>query len=319
MIKPTILLSLLLATAAVAEDLTAARKQVEASLAAMNAVAHFDQAYAGTANPKQMLDLYLPKTPKSDKPLPVIVFIHGGAWLNGDRITSTSVLRFVKTGDYAGVSISYRLSGEAKWPAQIQDCKAAIRWIRGHAKEFNLDPEHIGVWGSSAGGHLVSLLGTSGGVKELEGDEGDFDDLSSRVTCVVNQCGPQDFKMALMYKDGAAVIEDPAVVGLIGGPVKDNEAKIVAASPVTYVTADDAPFLHLHGTKDERVSFAQAERIDASLKAAGVPSLLVPVVDGAHRLSHPGLAPLMDKFFRRYLLAQEVEITAGPLAPVAAK
>jgi acetyl esterase/lipase len=294
-------------------DLSSVRKQVEASLDSFNAVAHFDQPYAGTANRKQMLDLYLPKKPADSRPLPVVVFVHGGAWKNGDRITSSNVLRFVKTGRYAGISIGYRLSDEAKWPAQIHDCKAAIRWIRGRAGEFNLDPDRIGVWGSSAGGHLVSMLGTSGGVKELEGDLGEFDDFSSRVTCVVDQCGPTDFALALMKRNGERVIEDPAVVDLICGAVKDHRALLQEASPVSHVTADDAPFLILHGTADERVSFEQAERIDAALKAAGVESLLIPVIDGRHRLTHPGLAPLLGKFFARHLRGQNVEIDAAPL------
>lgn len=142
--------SLILAATALAEDLASTRKRVEKWVAALPVVAHFDQPYAGTTNPKQMVDLYLPKERTDDKLLPVVVFIHGGGWTNGDRIGAAGrVLRFVRTGDYAGVTVGYRLSGEAKWPAQIYDCKAAIRWIRGNAGEFGLDPDHIGVWGRS--------------------------------------------------------------------------------------------------------------------------------------------------------------------------
>lgn len=311
------LVLLILTTTALAEDLAAIRKRVEQWVAALPVVAHFDQPYAGTANPKQMLDLYLPKQRKSDGPLPVVVFIHGGGWRNGDRIGAAGgVLRFVRTGNYAGITVSYRLSGEEKWPAQIHDCKAAIRWIRGNAEKFGLDPDHIGVWGSSAGGHLVSLLGTSGGVKELEGDLGEFTQFSSRVTCVVNQCGPQDFKLPLMFRGGQPVIEDPAVAGLLGGRLADKEDAVVAASPVTYVTPDDAPFLTLHGTQDRRVDFKHAERIDAALTAAGVPSLLIPAIGCGHGIRHPQMHDRVAKFFDRHLRGMQVDIPAEPLAPV---
>ena len=132
-----------------------------------------DIAYAGTDNARQKLDIYLPTKPNHDKPLPVVVWIHGGAWRGGDKASGFGQLRkFVASGDYAGISVGYRLTGEASWPAQIHDCKAAIRWIRGNAKQYNLDPDRIGVWGSSAGGHLVAMLGTAGDVESLEGDLG---------------------------------------------------------------------------------------------------------------------------------------------------
>lgn len=301
-----------------AKDLAAVRQKVEAEIASLPATAHFDQPYAGTDNPKQMLDLFLPKEPNSEKPLPVVVFIHGGAWKNGDRITSSGgPLNFVKTGHYAGIAISYRLTDEAKWPAQIHDCKAAIRWIRGHAEEFGLDPEKIGVWGSSAGGHLVSLLGTSGDVAELEGDLGEFPTLSSRVACVANFCGPQDFTMPLMYRNGEAVGNDPAVADLLGGSLTEMQDVVLAASPVTYVTADDPPFLTLHGTKDERVDFAHAERIHQALTAAGVASILIPVMDGGHGISHPDVSERLDSFFDRNLRGMSVEIPRAALTPSA--
>ncbi len=315
--KSLALLAFLFAASAFAEDLTAIRKQVEHQIATMPVVAHFDQPYAGTTNSKQMPDLYLPKERKSDKPLPVVVYIHGGAWKAGDRIKyATSAVRFALTGDYAGVSVSYRLSDEAQWPAQIFDCKAAIRWVRGNAEKFNLDAGRIGVWGGSAGGHLVSLLGTGGGVKELEGDLGPFTNLSSRVACVVNQCGPQDFTMPLMFRDGQPVLEDVAVTALLGGKLADNQPKVLAASPVTYVTPDDPPFLTLHGTKDERVDFKHAERIHAALQKAGVPSLFIPITDGGHGFHHPQLAARIAAFFDRHLRGMKVEISTEPLPDV---
>jgi len=123
--------------------------------------------YAGNDNPWQMVDLYLPKNRTPDKPLPVVVYLHGGGWSGGSRAGGGMAAGYAASGNYAGVSVGYRLSAEVKWPARIHDCKAAIRWIRGHAKEYNLDPDRIGVTGTSAGGHLVSLLGLTESVKDL--------------------------------------------------------------------------------------------------------------------------------------------------------
>jgi acetyl esterase/lipase len=281
----------------------------------MPITAHYDQPYANTQNRKQMLDLYLPKDRKEGQKLPLVVFIHGGGWINGDRVKAAAgVLRLVRTGNFAGAAISYRLSGEAKWPAQIHDCKAAIRWLRAHADQFGLDADRIGVWGSSAGGHLVSMLGTSAQVKELEGDLGEHKDESSRVTCVVNVCGPQDFLLELA-KGEKIIKPDPAVVGLLGTEQVMKREALVAVSPATYVSADDAPFMHLHGTKDPRVDFKHAERIHAALTTAKVPSHLVPVVDGGHSLKHPGADLRILAFFDRYLRGQNADIPGGPLQP----
>ncbi len=133
------------------------------------------------------LDLYLP--PKADAPTPLVIWIHGGGWEAGNKDNPPG-LGLLKKG-YALASINYRLSQEAKFPAQIEDCKAAIRFLRANAKKYNLDPDHFGVWGASAGGHLVALLGTTGGVKELEGD-GPNKEESSAVQAVVDWFGPTD-------------------------------------------------------------------------------------------------------------------------------
>src|SRR5204863_8217707 len=136
------------------------------------------------------------KKPVDDKPLPLVVFIHGGGWVGGDRKSYVAqAIKLVSEGKYAAAGIGYRLSGEVKWPAQIYDCKAAIRWLRGHAKEHNIDPEKVAVFGISAGGHLVSMLGVTGGEKEMEGQLGTFANQSTRVTCVLDFCGPSNFLM----------------------------------------------------------------------------------------------------------------------------
>ena len=120
-----------------------------------------DLAYVSGGHARQKLDLYLPK---SDGPLPLVIWIHGGGWRQGTKGGNLPALRLARRG-YAVASLDYRLSGDAKFPAQIEDCKAAVRWLRAHVKKYNLNPDRFGAWGSSAGGHLVALLGTSGGVK----------------------------------------------------------------------------------------------------------------------------------------------------------
>lgn len=301
---------------AFAEDPAAQKKKVIDIAGKSGVEVRLDQSYADNDNPKQALDLYLPKQRKTDKPLPVVAYIHGGGWINGDRLGAASgCIQMARTGDYAAVAIGYRLTNEASFPAQIHDCKAAIRWVRGHAKELNLDPDKIGVWGSSAGGHLSSLLGTSGDVKDLEGDLGSHDDQSSRVRCVANLCGPEDFSVALMFdKEGRSIFKDNAVEGLLGGSAEAKPDVAKAASPATYVSADDPPFIHFHGTQDLRVAYRHAELIHGALEKAGVSSLLVPITGGGHgSVSHPGVRERVDLFMARHLLGRENVISTEPL------
>jgi acetyl esterase/lipase len=261
-------LFLLLNSTLFAAELSESKQKVLAIAAQNQVELRLDQSYADNDNPKQKVDLYLPGKRNSSKPLPVVAFIHGGGWVNGDRLGyAAAAIQLARTGDYAAVTVGYRLTKEAHWPEQIYDCKAAIRWIRGHAQELNLDADRIAVWGSSAGGHLSSLLGTSGGVKALEGRIGPFTSLSSRVAGVVNLCGPEDFTKALMFdKTGNPIIQDDAVIGLLGGNYEEQHDAAVAASPLTYVSADDPPFITFHGTTDQRVAFLHAEAIHAALK-----------------------------------------------------
>lgn len=308
--RSVVLAFLLTATAALAQPATPTRESLEKQLANRPVEAHFDLPYAGNSNPKQALDLYLPKVRKTDKPLPVVAYIHGGGWVHGDRKGAATVgIRMASTGNYAGVSIGYRLSDEAKWPAQIHDCKAAIRWLRGHAKEYNLDPDRIAVWGTSAGGHLVSLLGTTADVNELNGDLGEFPSLSNKVTCVVNVCGPEDLSEPLM-QGAAAKQDDPALVGLFGGPLKDHAAEIKAASPLTYVSSSSAPFLNVQGTKDMRVNFTNSQKIDAALRKAGVASNLIGVEGGGHSFRSSEADKEIHQFLDLHLRGISAEIVS---------
>ena len=243
-----------------------------------------DLPYAGTDNPRQRLDLYLPKKPRAEKPLPVIAFIHGGAWRKGDKRSASGRLApLLSNGDYVGVAIGYRLSDEAQWPAQVHDCKAAIRWIRANAKTYNIDPERIGVWGTSAGGHLVAMLGVSGGIDGLEGEVGKHLSQSSRVRCVVNFFGPSEL---LTMNDHPSSIDHDAPGSpesqLIGGTLQKNKDRARSASPITHVSMDDAPIIHIHGTEDRLVPFPQSVEFNKKLVAAGVSSHLITVRGGGH-------------------------------------
>lgn len=274
-------------------------------------VAERDIPYAATDNPRQMLDLYLPQQRATEKPLPVVVWIHGGAWLAGDKSSGQGRLAdYVRSGQYAGVSVGYRLSGEAGWPAQIHDCKAAIRWIRAHAKEHGLDPERIGVWGSSAGGHLVAMLGTSGGVESLEGKLGDHRDQSSRVQCVADYFGPGDL---LTMGDQKSSMDHNAADSpesrLIGGAVQENKDAARAASPITYVSKDDPPFLIVHGTADMTVPFAQSELFAAALEKAGVDATMVAVEGAGHGFKTPEPDKRVRAFFDKHLRDIDIEVS----------
>ncbi len=149
--------------------------------------------YVPGGDPAQQLDLYLPAQP-ADKPLPLIVYIHGGGWHGGSKAGSPAT-GFVAHG-YAAASVEYRFSQKALFPAQIQDCQAAIRWLRANSRKYNLDPDHIGVWGGSAGGHLVALLGTAGGKKAFPPIGGN-EDQSDRVQAVCDEYGPADFNTVM--------------------------------------------------------------------------------------------------------------------------
>lgn len=266
-------------------------------------VATRDVAYAGTEHPRQRLDLYLPKAPANDK-LPLVVFIHGGAWQAGDKAGGAGrVLPYVRTGEYAGASIGYRLTGDAGWPAQIHDCKAAIRWLRGTAEEHGIDPDRIAVIGSSAGGHLVAMLGTAGDVEMLEGTLGDFPEVSSGVTCVVDFFGPANL---LTMGDFPSSIDHNAADSpeskLLGGPVPKRQDSAREASPQTYVTGDDAPFLILHGTNDRIVPHDQSVQFDKALRAAGVESQLISIEGGGHGgFDSPDTDARVKAFLERHL------------------
>lgn len=253
-----------------------------------------NQEYVPGGHERQKLDLYLPA---GDGPFPVLVWVHGGGWQAGSKDRCPAV-PLVGRG-YAVVSINYRLSQHARFPAQIEDCKAAVRWLRAQAGKYHLDKDRFGAWGASAGGHLVALLGTSGGAKDLEG-KGAGPEESSRVQAVVDWFGPTD----LTRMRGGHDRPNSPEAKLLGGPVQENKALAAKANPVAYVSHDSPPFLIMHGDKDRTVPFSQSQLLAEALIRAGVEVDFVPVPGAGHggrQFGSPANRKLITEFFDRHL------------------
>lgn len=233
----------------------------------------------GSRNPRQTLDLYLPNGDDSAKPL--VVWIHGGAWKMGDK-RGGPIIPLLSAG-YAVASINYRLVPEVRFPEQVFDCKAAVRFLRAHASEYHIDPERIGAFGASAGGHLAALLGTSGGVEALEGKEGNLN-FSSRVQAVCDWNGVSDVSTA--EQQLRAIHGDPiapeAIPPFLGGTVQEVPQKAREASPVTYAGKGNPPFLIMHGNRDTTVPIAQSQELQEVLKSKGVPVSFITVNGAKH-------------------------------------
>lgn len=228
-----------------------------------------DLAYADIS-PAQKLDLYLPQ---GTGLFPVVLLVHGGGFMFGDKvdpIAKSGTDQLLEHG-FAVVNINYRLSAEAKAPAQIHDLKTAVRWLRAHAREFHLDPEKFGGWGGSAGGSLVALLGTSHGVAALEGMELGCPNESSQIQAVVDWFGPIDFlKMDEQFAQFPEAQthdapESPESV-LIGAPIQTRPDLAKLVNPITYISASSAPFLIQHGTADRNVPHQQSQMLYDALK-----------------------------------------------------
>ena len=254
--------------------------------------------YVTNGHQRQVLDLYVPK---SQEKLPLIIRIHGGAWLGGSK-DSDGPADFPSQG-YAVASINYRLSQHAVFPAQIQDCKSAVRYLRANAQKYNLDPNRFAAWGASAGGHLAALLGTAGDVNEF--DVGENLSVSSRVQAVVDYFGPTDFLQMEAHRLPNGMVHnspDSPESKLIGGNVADNPEKVAKANPITYITKDDPPFLIIHGDMDPLVPHHQSELLEAALKKAGVPVIFYTVKDGGHGgFKDPNVSKLSREFFDKTL------------------
>jgi acetyl esterase/lipase len=269
---------------------------------------HGNLAYGTHA--RQKLDLYLPVgglTPRS-----LVIWIHGGGWQGGDKYPCNHAPSLL-AGGFAIASINYRLSGDATFPAQIHDCRAAVRWLRAHAAEYGLDPRRVGSWGSSAGGHLSAMLGTAGDVASLEGSVGGNVSKSSRVQAAADWFGPSN--LFTMYPShDACNSPESRLIGQCLGEIKahlDDPAwqawaqLLRAASPVFHVSRDDPPFHIAHGTADPVVPPGQSQELHDALVTAQVPSTVRYVEGAGHGLPASEVPPVVA-FFQAQLAAPPV-------------
>lgn len=224
-----------------------------------------DVAYC-SADPAQRMDIYFPE---SGGPWRTVVYVHGGSWMHGDKSEASMFATGMNALGYLVVSINYRLYPPANFPAMIEDVKCAIRSLRAHAFEYNLDPNHIAAIGPSAGGHLVSLLGTT--APEDGWDVGEYLEQSSRVQAVVSLAGVIDLSRSFPNAD----IELMKRVGF-------GEHNVFEASPITHITPDDPPFLLIHGDRDDLVPYEQSQLMYDRLVQMNVPAQLVIVRNAGH-------------------------------------
>ena len=266
-----------------------------------------DIPYVADTLPGHRLDLYIPNGATSATPL--IVWVHGGGWILGDKSLDASApqFRYARNG-YAVASINYRLSGTAIFPAQIHDCKAAIRFLRANAAQYNLDTNRFAAWGSSAGGHLVALLGTSSEVPDMEGTVGGNLEYSSRVQAVADWFGPTDF----LQEDAQTAAQGCPAVGhssanspeslLVGCPIQTCPQVVQRANPMTYLTPDDPPFFIQHGTADCTVPIGQSVILQNLMQTAGNDSVYLPIpgaVHGGFQFSTEANLVQLDRFLKQ--------------------
>lgn len=268
-----------------------------------------DLPYVTDGHERQKLDLYLPAN--TTGPVPVVVWIHGGGWASGEKNGGAPLNQGYLSRGYAVASLGYRLSGHALFPAQIQDCKAAIRWLRAHAQQYNLDPERIGVWGASAGGHLVALLGATNGNRIF--DVGEHLDQSSDVQAVCDYYGPTDLlQMDAHAVPGARLIHNSPnspESRLVGGPIQEEPYRALATqvNPIPYLTKNAPPFLIVHGDKDPAVPHHQSILLYEALTKISVPVRFHTIKGAEHGrgFAGPEIRAMAAAFFDHHLRGQK--------------
>jgi acetyl esterase/lipase len=288
-------------------------------------IAEYDVKYVLDGDDAQSLDIYFPEK-KADKRLPLVIWIHGGGWSGGSK-AQPPFLSQLQRG-YVVASIEYRFSQKAKFPAQIQDCQAAIRWLRTKAEKYSIDPDRVGVGGASAGGHLAALVGTSGGKKTFPAIGGN-EEQSDRVQAVCDIFGPTDFWTVIAQADEDKNVknifkwnEGDPYSELIGGKLGEDKEKCDAVSPVRYVSKDNPPFLILHGDHDTLVPYAQSVELKDLLSDAGVEVTLQRLPGAGHdgpAFGLPALARLTAAFFDKHLKGVDAEIKPLPESEVTIK
>ena len=258
-----------------------------------------DIEYAQPDGHSLKLDLFRPRS--STQPTPVIVFVHGGGWKNGSRKSGEKNAAWLTEAGFAIVSIDYRLTDVAQWPAQINDCYEAVRWVRRNSAKYNFDPDHVAAWGTSAGAHLAALMGT----RRFSG----LENVSSQVQAVCDWFGPSDLLTMPpnMLGNGRTETDIANSNGakLLGATVKDIPAKAKDASVLHNVSAESCPFLIMHGSEDPGVPIDQSRRLHQKLQQAKVASQFHVVKGAGHggKLFHSTESrSVVRAFFTKHLV-----------------
>lgn len=255
-----------------------------------------DITYATVAGEPLQLDLAAPKS--LDHAVPAVVVIHGGGWMAGKRQDMTQVAKDIAARGYVTATVSYRFAPKHRFPAQIEDVKCAVRYLRANAKDLNINREHIGAMGISAGAHLSMMLGTMDSADGMEGDGGNPDQ-PSKVQAVVSFVGPVD-----LVRESYTDTQTQILEAFLGGKPKEKVEDCRRASPITYINKGDAPILCFFGTSDVLVSYDQAFQITKSLADAGVPGRVELLLGAGHGWQGAELARTMDAtvgFFDQHL------------------
>lgn len=240
-------------------------------------------AYCTNAAVPLTMDIYRP-TQAGASPTPAVLYVHGGGWEHGSASLggiNESIEQMLTQRGILVAAVNYRLAPQYLWPAQIDDVKCAVRYLRANAHQYGIDPTRIGAWGGSAGGHLVSMLGTAGPGAGF--DTGQYLQQSSGLQAVVDMFGPADLTAGGWGPSATSVIQQ-----VFGAAPGQNNSALAHASPVTYVQPSDPSFLIFHGTRDAVVPLAQSQELASRLQAAGVSATLVMVQNGGHGFTPTG-------------------------------
>lgn len=255
----------------------------EGNLPAQDYTVTADVQYCTGGGKPLLMDVFLPRKPLRT-PTPAVLWLHGGGWERGDK-NGSSGARFLAAAGFVTASIYYRLSGDAKFPAAIEDCKCAIRYLRANASKYGIDPQKMGVAGASAGAHLALLAGFAGKDAGLEGSGG-WPDTSSEVSAISSFYGPTDFRN---FTEEFGERGRAAIAKFLG----DDPKASVKASPIVYLSETSPPILMVHGDSDELVPFEQSRRLLDACNRAGVSARLIRVGNAGHDFApHDPAQPL---------------------------
>ncbi len=266
-----------------------------------------DVRYCTGGGQPLLMDVFLPKH-RNRTPTPAVLWIHGGGWERGDKNGNSGAVLLANAG-FVSASLFYRLSGDSPFPADIEDCKCAIRYLRANAAKYGIDPERIGVAGASAGGHLAELVATAPASAGLEGDGG-WPNVSSNVQAASAYSGVSDFTVgAMQFQNHTGKV----VIKLFRGTEKEKPQLYRQASPIVYVSKDSPPLLLVHAEEDELVPFEQSVHMADAYRGLGLPVEFIPVKHASHDFEQVGASPPSPsveeihrrtvEFFQHYLVA----------------